>query len=219
MRLPRSTSSCQASGSVKDSKRTIADLTHLLDVSRQLGATVELQPLLESIERAALKVLGCERASVFLYDRTANELYSKLATGVEEIRFPADRGIAGEAAQQRTTINVEDAYADDRFNPDVDRQTGFRTRSLLTVPMSGYDGSLMGVLQVLNKRGGAFTTSDEHLAHTVGALAGVALQRQLLLEAYAEKQKLEHDLSLAREIQQSALPTAPPRLDGFDIAG
>ena len=70
------------------SERTIADLTHLLDVSRQLGATVDLEPLLQRVERAALEVLECERASVFLYDRTANELYSKLSTGVKEIRFP-----------------------------------------------------------------------------------------------------------------------------------
>ena len=81
-----------------DSKR-VADLTRLLDVSRQLGVTIELEPLLESIVEAALHVLECERVSVFLYDRSTNELYTKLATGVETIRFSAEKGIAGEAAQ------------------------------------------------------------------------------------------------------------------------
>jgi len=199
--------------------QTIADLSRLLEVSRQLGASVELQPLLESIERAALEVVGCERASVFLYDKVEHELYSKLATGVHGIRFPADRGLAGQVAQQRIIVNVPDAYADERFNPDVDRATGFRTRSILTLPMTGYDGALMGVLQLLNKTTGAFTANDEELSQTLGALAGVALQRQLLLEAYAEKQKLEHDLNLAREIQQGALPDASPHVEGFDIAG
>lgn len=200
-------------------EQTIADLSRLLEVSRHLGATVELQPLLEGIEQAALDVLGCERASVFLYDRPANELYSKLATGVQEIRFPADRGIAGESAQQRAIVNVPDAYADARFNPEVDRTTGYRTRSILTLPMTGHDGALMGVLQLLNKTTGVFTENDEELATTLGALAGVALQRQLLLEAFAEKQKLEHDLNLAREIQQGALPDSAPHLEGFDVAG
>ncbi len=201
------------------SEQTIADLSRLLEVSRHLGATVELKPLLEGIEQAAPEVLGCERASVFLYDRPANELYSKLATGVQEIRLPADRGIAGEAAQRCAIVNVPDAYADSRFNPEVDRATGYRTRSILTLPMTGHDGELMGVLQLLNKTTGVFTKNDEDLATTLGALAGVALQRQLLLEAFAEKQKLVHDLNLAREIQQGALPDRAPPLEGFDVAG
>ncbi len=201
------------------SEQTIADLSRLLEVSRHLGATVELKPLLEGIEQAAPEVLGCERVSVFLYDRPANELYSKLATGVQEIRLPADRGIAGEAAQRCAIVNVPDAYADSRFNPEVDRATGYRTRSILTLPMTGHDGELMGVLQLLNKTTGVFTKNDEDLATTLGALAGVALQRQLLLEAFAEKQKLVHDLNLAREIQQGALPDRAPPLEGFDVAG
>ena len=200
-------------------EQTIADLTRLLDVSRQLGATVELDPLLQAIEQAALEVLDCERASVFLHDQSRRELFSTVATGVHEIRFPDDRGIAGEAAQQRTVINVPDAYADARFNPDIDVATGFRTRSILTLPMVGHDGELMGVLQLLNKKVGSFDANDEHLAHTLGALAGVALQRQLLLEAYAEKRKLERDLNLARTIQQGVLPDEAPSIPGFEIAG
>jgi phosphoserine phosphatase len=201
------------------SEKTIADLSRLLEVSRRLGATVELQPLLMSIESAALDVLGCERASIFILDRVANELYSELATGGHEIRFPADRGIAGEAAQHMAVINVPDAYDDPRFNREIDKTTGFRTRSILTLPMIGLDGQLMGVLQLLNKTSGPFTSDDEELARTVGALPGVALQRQLLLDEFAKKRKLVHDLEIAREIQQSILPDAPPPCEGFDIAG
>jgi phosphoserine phosphatase len=199
--------------------RTIADLSRLLEVSRQLGATIELSPLLASIERAALDVLECERASVFVLDKDAGELVSKLATGGQEIRFKADRGIAGEAAERRAVVNVPDAYADPRFNRDVDQATGFHTRSMLTLPMTGHDGELMGVLQLLNKRAGAFTEDDEELARTLGALAGVALQRQLLLEEFAKKRKLVHDLEVAREIQQGILPDAAPACDGFDLTG
>jgi phosphoserine phosphatase len=200
-------------------EHTIADLSRLLDVSRQLGATIELQPLLEAIERAALDVVRCESATVFVLDTHAGELVSRLATGGREIRVPANRGIAGETVQRVAVINVPDAYADPRFNPDIDKATGFRTRSILTVPMIGHDGELRGVLQLLNKAGGPFTPNDEDLARTLGALAGVALQRQLLLEEYAKQRKLVHDLEVAREIQQGILPDAAPACAGFDIAG
>jgi phosphoserine phosphatase len=75
------------------------------------------------------------------------------------------------------------------------------------------------VLQLLNKRGGAFTNSDEDLALVLNSLIGVAIQRQLLLDEYAEKQRIVHDLSIAREIQQSLLPESAPQLENFDIAG
>lgn len=200
-------------------QQQIADLKVLLEISRQIGSTLELDPLLGQIEQAALRVLGCERATVFLYDRPRGELYSKVATGTGEIRFPVTRGIAGEAARSGGIINVPDAYADARFNPDVDKATGFRTRNLLTFAMTGIDGQVVGVLQVLNKRGGPFGPTDESLAGTLSSLAGVALQRQMLLDEYAEKQKLQRDLAIARDIQQSLLPDADPAVPGFDIAG
>lgn len=202
-----------------DNNKQVADLMRLIDVSRQLGATFELEPLLKSIEEAALQVLDCERVSVFLYDPGTRELFSKVATGVDDIRFPVNTGIAGEAAQSRKTILVADAYSDPRFNPAVDRATGFKTRNMLTLSMVGYDGRLVGVLQLLNKRRDCFVASDERLAEMLSALAGVAIQRQFLMQEYAEKQKLERDLDLARQIQRGYLPDENPRLEGFEIAG
>ena len=79
------------------SNRQLTDLNALLEVSRELGATTELLPLLQKIERAVLQVLDCERGTVFLYDKQTDELYSLVATGEENIRFSAKRGIAGEA--------------------------------------------------------------------------------------------------------------------------
>lgn len=200
-------------------EKTLSDLNTLIDISRQLGATIELDPLLKSIEQAAIRLLECERVSVFIYDRGRHELYSRLATGVEAIRFSADRGIAGETARNGGVINVADAYADSRFNPDVDKRTGFHTRNVLCIAMDGYDGHLIGVLQFLNKRNGSFSTIDETLAGTFGALAGVAIQRQLLLEEAALGQKLERELSLAQQIQRDYLPQTTPKVAGYDLAG
>lgn len=198
---------------------TARDLHVLVGVAHRLAETFELAPLLKTIEEASLAALGCDRATVFLYDATAEELYSKVATGVESIRIPLSRGIAGEAARTRSIIHVPDAYADARFNREVDRATGYRTRNLLTVPLVTPDGDLMGVLQVLNKLSGDFTAHDEMIAGALGALTGTALKRQMLLDEAAVKQRLERDLNIARSIQQQLLPARAPEVPGFDVAG
>lgn len=199
--------------------RRVGHLTTLLEVTKQMAASTEWVPLLESVVRAARQVLDCERATVFLYDACTDELYAKVATGAGHIRFSAKCGIAGEAVRTGSVINVPDAYADPRFNPEVDKQTGFRTCNLLTFRLTGYDGKVVGVLQALNKREGCFGKADQELAVTLSSLAGVVIQRQMLLEQYAEKQRLERDLAVAREIQQSLLPKAAPQVAGYDIAG
>lgn len=176
-------------------------------------------PLLQKVESASLTVLGCERATVFLYDSKTNELYSSVATGVDEIRFSADQGIAGEAVRTGEVIHVPDAYSDERFNPEIDRKTGFRTRNMITIPLVGIDSTIVGVLQVLNKTDGQFDAWDHELVRTFGAQVGVALQRQLLLEHYAEKQRIEHDLSIARDIQQGLIPSKSAQVAGFEVAG
>ena len=197
----------------------VEDLKTLLDVTRQLAVTIELPALLASVERAARQVLRCERASVFIYDVKEQELYSKVATGVDQLRIPATRGITGQVVRTREVLNVPDAYADPRFNPEVDKQTGFKTRNLLTFPLIDHEGELVGVLQLLNKRGDSFDEHDEMLGQALCAQVAVALQRQLLLEQYAEKRRMEYDLSIARSIQQQFLPQDNPAVPGFDIAG
>jgi GAF domain-containing protein len=87
-------------------------LFKVLEVTRRLGAPVELDEILQLVIEAALGVLDAERGTVFLYDRSTDELFSRVATGEEEIRFPASLGIAGESAKKRELINVEDCYAD-----------------------------------------------------------------------------------------------------------
>lgn len=200
-------------------RERIDDLKLLLDVSRELGAEIALDRLLERIERAALRVLQCERATVFLYDADSDELFSKIATEVESIRFSAKLGIAGQALTTGQVIHVPDAYADPRFNQEIDKKTGFKTRNMLTFPLAGVDQRPVGVLQVLNKIDDGFDDTDRELALTLSALAGAALQRQMLLDEYATKQKLEQDLRLARDIQQRLLPSEAPHIDGYDVAG
>lgn len=202
-----------------DITEQLSDLQGVLSVARELGGTVDLRTMLTHIERAARNVMECERASVFLYDARTDELYSYVATAAEGIRFSARQGLAGAAVRERRAVNVPDAYADERFNSAVDKQTGFHTRNVLSLPLLGVDEAVVGVLQMLNKKPGVFTAWDEQLAATLAAQAGAAIQRQMLLDEYAEKQKLERDLDIARTIQQQLLPDESPRVQGFDIAG
>src|SRR4029079_10386787 len=104
---------------------------------------------------------------------------------IKEIRFPGGAGIAGDVAKTRAVANIADAYTDPRFNPDFDKQTGYRTRSLLCLPMTSSKGKLVGVIQVLNKKNrGVFDERDESLLAALGAHAAVALERAQLTEVY-----------------------------------
>lgn len=190
----------------------------VLDIARQMMASTDLDALLAVVVQQGMALLDAERASLFLYDAERRELFSRIAHGAGEIRFSIDAGIAGACARDRVTIHVPDAYADTRFNRAIDLQTGFATRNLLAVPMVDYEGRLVGVLQVLNRRGG-FTGDDIALAEALGAQAGVALQREILMDHLVEKQKLERDLKIARDIQQALFPRRPPELAGWELAG
>ncbi len=194
-------------------------LWRVLDVTRQLSAPVDLDTMLSQVIDAAREVLSADRGTVYLYDAETDELFIKVATGIGGVRFPADRGIAGQCAHCRQVLNIPDCYADPRFNPDIDRKTGYRTRCMITVPLIGIDDTLVGVLQLLNKQDGVFDHNDERLALALGAQCAVALQRARLLDEREVKLKLERDLALARDIQQGVLPKSMPSITGYDLAG
>jgi len=194
------------------------DTQALLEMARALGTTCELEQLLQMVIRYSMELLDAERATLFLYDRQTEELYSRIAEGTQEIRISVNTGLAGAAARTLEIVNVPDAYQDPRFNPDVDKNTGYRTRNLLSCPLTDYDGKLVGVLQILNKKQGVFSENDISLAAAFSAQAGVALQRASLIEEHIEKQRLEDSLRIAKEIQEGLLPSEAPEFPGFDIA-
>jgi serine phosphatase RsbU (regulator of sigma subunit) len=139
----------------------------------------------------------------------------------KEIRFPVGVGIAGDVAKTLKTVNIPDAYKDDRFNPAFDKETNYRTKSILCMPMLNNEGALVGVVQVLNKKDGSrFDDKDESLLEALSVQAGVAIQRARLLEAFVEKQRIQESLKLAADIQMGMLPKdfpAFPKRDDFDL--
>ena len=199
-------------------------LERMLEVAQHLSASTGITEVLTVIINAMRDVLGADRATVFEYDPQRGELFSTVAhgldsggSGIGEIRIPADAGFAGHVAQRRRILNVPDAYADERFNRDVDRKTGYRTRSILTVPLLDPDGELIGVAQVLNKHDGPFDNRDERIAEAMGSLAAVAIKRSRLIEHQIVREKLERDLQLARNIQQRTFPKQLPQLAGYEL--
>jgi sigma-B regulation protein RsbU (phosphoserine phosphatase) len=195
-----------------------AMLMRVLDVTRQLTVQCELDEVLVNVIDAARDVLKADRGSVFLYDAPRRELFIEVATGLEQLRFSIDKGIAGECALTRQVVNVADCYADARFNPEPDRESGYRTKCLIAVPLVGLEDELVGVMQVLNAERGAFSAQDERIAEALASQAAVAIQRARLIDERMVKIKLEHDLKIAREIQQQVLPTVLPACNGYDIA-
>jgi len=161
------------------------DLEAILGVTTALAQPFDLTTMLAEVVNAAKQVLKADRGSVWLYDPAKEELVLEVATGLHAIRVPATAGLAGACAQSRAIINVPDCYADPRFDPRVDHESGYRTRCMLTLPLIDHRGALVGVMQVLNKAGGVFDAGDETLAAALAAQCAVALQRVRMTEAPA----------------------------------
>jgi phosphoserine phosphatase RsbU/P len=194
-------------------------VARILGVTLKLARPFDLATMLSEVAAAAKQILEAERCSVFLHDQQADELVMAVVEDIAPVRIPAGRGIVGHCARSRELINVPDCYADPRFNQDVDRSSGFRTRCMLSLPLVGYDGGLVGVLQLLNKRDGVFDERDERVASLLAAQCAVALQRARATEALLAAEHLHEEIRVAREIQMSGLPSEMPPLAGYDGAG
>ena len=200
----------------------------------------ELDELVPLVMAKCREVLDAEGASVLLLDVQRNELYfpyvaqedAAAAAQLRELRFPADRGIAGAVLQGGRSIRVDDAASDPRFYGGVDRHTRITTRALLSVPLTGRRGA-MGVIQVLNPvSGGCFTDDDLAFLEALAGSVSVAIENAhfyaQLREQVAALERAVHEhhelltirreLDIARNIQQSILPrTFPPFLERHDF--
>jgi adenylate cyclase len=160
----------------------------LLAITEAISTELRIDPLLTRIVHAATELLDAERSTLFLYDAATDELCSKIAEGTVEmqIRIPAKAGLAGAAFTSGDVVNVADAYSHPLFNTEVDRKSGFRTRNLVSVPVIDRAGEHLGVLQVLNKRGGPFTPSDIRRLKAFSAEIAVAIQNAQLFSDVLE---------------------------------
>lgn len=190
-------------------EKTGRALFALLELSKALSSEIDLDSLLHVIVENASDVVDADRTSIFVYDPAKDRLANRVAQGLDGkvIELPMGSGIAGEVAQSRTLANIPDVYADRRFNPSFDQQTGYRTRSMICVPVVGSDGNLLGVIQSVNKKSGNhFDGRDETLMRAIASHIAVAFERARLTEVHVENQRLEQALRVANEIQMRMLP-------------
>lgn len=164
-------------------------LTVLFNITRNISTELKLDKLLLIIMDEVRKALKADRCTVFLLDNDKKELWSKVAHGERDIRFPSTLGIAGHVVVTGSVLNIPDSYADPRFNQEIDKKTGYVTRNILAFPMRNKLGEIIGVFQVLNKYEGSFTKQDEQLLDAISAIAATQLENAQLYEE--QKKTLE----------------------------
>jgi sigma-B regulation protein RsbU (phosphoserine phosphatase) len=205
---------------LSSTQRTLAKLQFLVDASKALGSTLDLSELLGRILDVAKNQADAERGTIYLVDDKTQEIWSLIAHGLEKqkIRLPLGKGIAGHVAKTGEIVNIPDAYADPRFNPEVDKRTGYRTRTILCLPIRNKTGKIIAALQLLNKQRGTFTDDDVDFLLTLSGHMALALENAQLHRDLLEKERLEREMALARGIQRSLLPETTPVVQGFEIA-
>jgi signal transduction histidine kinase len=200
----------------------------LVEIGLALSSTLDLDALLALVVERAADLVGADGATLFLVDPATGELWSKVLRGtrLREIRLPPGRGIAGAVARTGRVAAVGDAYEDGRFDRDVDRRSGYRTRSIVCAPLRGRDGRVSGVLEVVHRRAGAFGEDAQRLVAAVASQAGVAVENARLFgeaternaELAGARSDLEHriaelDLLLGIERRLSAAPDLAAGID------
>jgi sigma-B regulation protein RsbU (phosphoserine phosphatase) len=199
---------------------TMRELHAMRTVSEVMATGIEPGELLQLIINILGETIDAARGAIYLVDEEQDELYSQVLLedlGVlKEIRVKMGEGIAGYVAATGKVLNIRDAYDDPRFLQAYDRITGFRTHTVLTAPMRNPQGKIIGVVQLLNKNGGPFTSRDERLLTAMAVQAAISIENARLYEQEIQQRLLNQELETARAIQKSFLPQAVPQLDGWD---
>lgn len=178
--------------SIERAIQDINKLTQLIDAAKTVNSTLDLDQLLKTILDTALKGVNADRGTVYLIDELKGELWSKVLKGTDvvEIRLPIGVGIAGHVAKTGETVNIPDAYQDERFNPETDKRTGYHTKTILCMPLKNKDDKIIGVFQLINKNGGTFTYEDESFIDALSIHAAIAIENARLAQEMVRAERL-----------------------------
>ncbi|MBL8179855.1 MAG: SpoIIE family protein phosphatase [Bryobacterales bacterium] len=185
----------------------------IFEYATKIGSARETDASLRLNADMARDLVGADRCSIWLIDAKAQQLWTKVAHGVEEIRIPIGQGVVGACIAGKETIVVNDTSLDPRFLSSGD----YAVKSLLAIPLRGEDGSVIGALQALNKQGG-FTQEDVDLLGLAAAYSASALETQMLREEAEAARLMRKELEIAHSVQQRLFPQDPPRLRGLDYS-
>ncbi len=199
------------------------ELERLLDVSSLLTSSLDLEAVLTQVLKNASAIMQAEASNVMLLDVAAKELYFEVALGEvsvsvqEQKRLKVGVGIAGWVAMTGKPLLVKDACKDPRFFPDFDRRTGFRTKSILCLPLFARE-QLIGVAEIINKKNGAcFTPADQAVFTRFCHFAAIAIDNALLHRKAIEQDRLQRDMQLAEQIQRASLPSDIPSIEKLRV--
>jgi K+-sensing histidine kinase KdpD len=173
----------------------VARMKHLLESAKVLNSSLDLETLIGLILKTAEQTVDADRGTVYVIDEAKKELWSLVQEGARtvKIRLPLGKGIAGFVGQSGETVNLADVYQDPRFHPDVDKVTGYKTKSMLCMPMKNKDGKVIGVFQLLNKKNtsdGVFTSDDESLMEALSIHAAIAVENAQTAQAMVQNERL-----------------------------
>lgn len=203
-----------------EERRRFSALSRLLEVTRSLAAAIDLTTVLQIIAQEVRQALDCDRASLYQYDPIHDELFTRAVTSLEinEIRHGLDEGITGYAARHRMVVNVPEPALDSRWNSSIDERTGYTTLSILAAPLLAPDGTLLGVLELINKQDGVFDAFDERLIQAFAQHASVAIDRARLVDEVRLQHSVEASLNVAKDVQRSFMPRELPAIPGYEVA-
>ncbi len=208
-----------ATDKLGEARERIRRLEAVVEAGVMVNSTLDLAELGEHIVGIATRLINAERGSLFLVDRETGSLQSMVAQGLTTgpLTLSPGEGIVGAVAESGKAEILTDPYADARFDPTVDEVTGFRTRSLLTVPVRDREGSLIAVLQLLNHRAGGFSSADIDFLAELGVPFAIALNTADLHREIVAREQLRREVRLAAEIQRALQPERRAEIPGLKI--
>ncbi len=198
---------------------TETQLYTLLESMRLINSTLDLGELLAIIMKEITENLNAERSTLYIVDHSRQEIWSKIAQGDKKlvIRQAIGKGISGYVAKTGKPLNIKDAYTDSRFNPEIDKKSGFRTRSVLSVPVFDMSKRIIAILQILNKKDGFFSQKDQTFTSVFADYISLAIQNAQLYQEALERKRLENEIAVASEIQKMLLPSQLPQLENYEV--
>jgi len=199
----------------------IARLSSLIEVNALISSSLDLEQILENVMTISKQVMNADASSLMLVDERTHELVYQVALGSvgeklkKEFRLKMGQGIAGTVAEEGKPLLLEDAYTHPKFHRAHDDATGYRTKSMITVPLKVGD-RVTGVAQVINRLdGNPFDKDDLELFLALSCLAAIAIENAKMHQSLMEKQRLVKDMEFARTVQESFLPQRAPDVPSY----